>query len=112
MALSCGAWYCWSTRRFFRLSDHAELGDEVECFLDVQIERFETWVNTDVILVEAFALGDPFESFNRSADELGDIVDTGQNLGIRILFDELEELSVDDFDTRNLVGILIQNLVL
>jgi len=110
-------WGHWLSTRlglgsfFAGLGYHAEFGDQIEGSLDVQVKRFETGVDADVILVEALAFRDPFEGFDRTANELGDIVDPRQDLGVRILFDELEQLVVDNLDAGDLVSVLVKNLI-
>ena len=94
------------------LSDHTELADQVKGLLHIQVEWLECWINTDIILVKSFAFGNSFQGFNGSADELRYIVYTGKNLSIRILLNELEQLSINDFNAGNLVCVLIQYLVL
>ena len=46
------------------LSDHTELGDEIESLLDVQIQGLQSRINADVVLIEAFGLGDSLESLD------------------------------------------------
>ena len=94
------------------LSHHAEFGDKVECLLDIQIERLQRRIDANLILIEALGLGDALEGLDGAADEVGDVVDAGEDLRIRVALDELEQLTVDDLYGGNLVGILIKDLVL
>jgi hypothetical protein len=72
------------------LRNHAELADEVEGFLYVQIQGLERWVDTDLILLKAFAFGDTLQCLDRPTDELRYVIDSCKDLGIGILFNELE----------------------
>ena len=96
----------------FRLGDHTELTDQIKRLLHVQIQRFKRWINSYIVLVKAFALGDPLKSLNGPTDELRYIVDSCQYLRIRVLLYKLEQLPIDHFDTGDLISILIQYLVL
>ena len=78
--------------RLLRLRDHAELRDQIECLLDVQVERLQGRVDTNLVLVKALGLGDAFEGLDGAADEVRDVVDTCEDLGIRVALDELEQL--------------------
>lgn len=64
------------------LRNHAELADQVERLLHVQIQWLERWVNTHLVLLEALAFGDALQRLDGSTDELRYVVDSGENLGI------------------------------
>ena len=64
------------------LSDHTEFTDEVKGFLHIQVQRFETRINTHVIFIKAFAFSNALQGFDRSADELRYIIDPCEYLCI------------------------------
>ena len=94
------------------LSDHAELTNEVKGFLHVQIKWFERRINTHIILIKSFTLSNTLQRLNGAADELRYVIYTGQYLSVRILFNKFEQLTVYDLNARNLVRVLVQDLVL
>ena len=79
-----------TTRFILGLRNHAELADKVECLLHVQIQWLECWVNTYLVLLEALAFGDALQCLDGSTDELRYVVDSGEDLGIGILFYKFE----------------------
>lgn len=52
------------------LRNHAELGNEIERFLHVQVERLQRRIYSDLVLVEALGLGDALEGLDGATDEV------------------------------------------
>lgn len=93
------------------LSNHTELRDQVECLLHVQVQRLQGGVDAHIVFVEPFALGNSFQSFDGPANELGNVINSGEDLGVRVFLDEFKQLSIDNFNAGNFVSVLIKNLV-
>lgn len=79
--------HCSATRPLtlwlvLRLCYHTELADQVKSFLNIQVQWFECWINTNVILVETLTFGNSLKCLDGAADELRYIVYTSEDFGI------------------------------
>ena len=89
---------------------HVELRDNFESLLNIKSQGLKSWINNRLSFVKSFLLCNRFEIFNRFGDEGRDVPNFCEDFGIRVTFNELEELFINNLDVRDLFSVLIKNL--
>lgn len=91
---------------------HFELVDDIQSFLDVESQGFETWMYVYFTLLRNHVFRDDVEVGERFMHECCDIVGSLQNLGINVAIYEVEQLVKNFLNVGNLVQVCNDQRVL